>query len=323
MMHSFRSTLKSAALAAAFCAMASGAALAQDYPTKPVQILSGYTPGLTASDNLARILAPKLEAELGQPFIIENKPGAAGLLAEDYVARAEPDGYTLIAGTSAMTVNAALRRSYTSHETLRPVAAILSSPVLLYVRADSPFNTVQDVIDAAKAEPEKYSFGTSGVGSSAHLVMEIFQSATDTTIEHIPYKGAADVMTALLAGEIDFRVAPVALGDDRIRPLMVFDTKRLGIAPDVPSVEDVGLEGYFETFYGALILAPKDTPDSIVETLYEAIDKTLVSTPELDQQVATFGGEILVLSPQETQTLIDNGIKGWTEVVDRLGIRMD
>lgn len=306
--------------AAVIATLAIWPAAAQDYPSKPVKIYVGYTPG-TPPDIVARLLAPKLEQAMGQPFVIENKPGTQGILAEDFVARSNPDGYSLLASANIFAINAALKDGYTGHETLKPVAVLALHPVYLFSHKDSPYQTLNDVIQAAKEKPGKISFGTTGVGGNAHMAAELLMNAAGTDLLHVPYKGSGEILQALLGRELDLRLGAYIVSDPRVHPIVVMDAKRTTLAPDVPAIPEFGIDGFFNTFTTTALSVPADTPDEVVDALYKKIAEVFVSSPELDKQLAAIGAEVHVLSPQESAERMENLIVQWTEIVKKLDLK--
>jgi tripartite-type tricarboxylate transporter receptor subunit TctC len=311
-----------------FCSLAVGLVatvtaphtMAADYPNKPVKIYVGYTPG-TPPDIVARLLAPRLEKVLSQPFVVENKPGTQGILAEDFVARSKADGYSLLASANIFAINAALKDGYKGHKTLRPVAVLALHPVYLFSHADSPYKTLKDVIDAAKAKPGTITFGTTGVGGNAHMAAELLMNSAGIKLLHVPYKGSGEILQALLGRELDLRLGAYIVSDPRVHPIVVMDAKRTKLAPDVPAIPEFGISGFFDTFTTTVLSAPADTPNEVIDLLYKKVAEVFVESPELNKQLATIGAEIHILSPQESQKRMDELTTQWTEIVSKLGLK--
>lgn len=254
-------------------------ALAQTYPVKPVRIVVGFSPG-GAADVSARLVAQKLTDELGQSVIVENRTGASGLIANGRVATSPPDGYTLVMVSSAAAIMPALHAniSYDVERDLAPVALVVKSSHVLLVHPSVPARTVPELIALARAQPDKLSYGTAGVGSAQHLAGELFNYLAKVKIKHIAYKGGAENVLAVLSGEIETTygslVAAVpSITSGRLRALGITGTKRSPLIPSIPPIGEAGLPGYDSTaWYG--ILAPAAVPKRIITQLNTLIVKS-------------------------------------------------
>ena len=254
---------------------------AQDYPDKPVRLVVPWPAGGLV-DIAARLMGTSLQSTLGQPFVVENKPGAGGAIGADTVAKATPDGYTLALTTSALNMNAALKRTpgFSIANEFTPVAAVAYAPSVLVARNGLGVKTVAELIALARAKPGKLTYASAGPGSPAHLYGELFKSLAKVDMLHVPYKGAPQAMTDLMAGEVDvlFANAAVALPQikaDRVRALAVTSAQPFAATPDLPTLIDAGLPT-FEADQWLGILAPRGTPPAVVQRLRTAIAQALV-----------------------------------------------
>ena len=253
---------------------------AQDYPDKPVRLVVPWPAGGLV-DIAARLMGTSLQSTLGQPFVVENKPGAGGAIGADTVAKATPDGYTLALTTSALNMNAALKRTpgFSIANDFIPVAAVAYAPSVLVARNGLGVKTVAELIALARAKPGKLTYASAGPGSPAHLYGELFKSLAKVDMLHVPYKGAPQAMTDLMAGEVDvlFANAAVALPQikaDRVRALAVTSAQPFAATPDLPTLIEAGLPT-FEADQWLGILAPRGTPPAVVQRLRTTIAQTL------------------------------------------------
>ncbi|HEY4373982.1 MAG TPA: tripartite tricarboxylate transporter substrate binding protein [Burkholderiales bacterium] len=269
-------------------------AQAGDYPHKPVVMIIPYTAG-GGVDTLVRLMLPWLNAELKQTVLPENRPGVSGIVGAQYVSHAAPDGYTLLAGNLTTNVmNGLLLKNpgYNPQRDFEPLALVNSFPMVLVVNPKSRFNSVTDVIKAAKADPDGLTFGSSGIGSAQHLAASLFQDATKTRMRHIPYKGGNGTMTDLIGGQLDmaFEVAPVAgpfVRDNRLRALGLTSTRGIAALPGVKPIAQLGVPGYEMVFWNAFF-APKGTPQPIVDKLATVITK-VVAMREFEDKMNDMG----------------------------------
>ena len=308
------------ALGAAF----SQTCLAQTYPVRPVKLVVGYSPGGGVDIN-ARLLAGKLSEILGQQVVVENKPGAGTNIANEFVAKAAPDGYTLLINTSAVTINMSLFKN-PPFNTLRdyaPVAVFSESQNIMVVNAAKPYKTAADVIAAARAKPGALTYASAGPGSTQHLTAELLKLQTKTDILHIPYKGSAPALTALMAGEVDmvFINVPAILQhvkSGRLRPLAAAGARRSEIMPDVPTLKESGINVVMALWYG--VFAPAGTPKEIVQTLANAIAKAARS-PEIKQKLLDQGAEPAPNTPEEFAAMVREEVPRWAEVIRASGVK--
>jgi len=301
---------------------------AQTYPSKPVRLISPYASG-GGSDTLARILGQKLYEAWGQPVVVENRPGAAGTLGAETVARATPDGYTLLVTPSAvLTINPHLyaKLRYDTFKDFIPVTMASNSPYLLVVHPKIPASSVKELIACAKMNPGKMNYSSSGNGSSTHLAGVLFNNMAGVEIVHIPYKGAAPAIVDLLAGNIQMRfssVVPVLphVRSGRLRGIAISSPKRYGPLPDMPTIAESGLPGYaVESFYA--VVAPAHTPRAIVSKINAEVVRNLRS-PEVAAHMAADGAEVIGSSPEELAKALRDDYARWAQPVKDSGARAD
>ncbi len=299
-------------------------AMAQAYPTKPVKLIVGFTPGGGVDIN-ARLLASKLTDLLGQQVIVENKPGAGTNIANEFVARSAPDGYTLLVNTAAVAINMSLYKS-PGFDTLRDFAAVSifsTSPNILVVNAQLPVKSVQDLLVQARAAPGKLNYSSAGAGSTQHLSGELFKTLTRTDIVHIPYKGTAPALTALIAGEVQLSYANIPaisahVKSGRLRPLATTGPKRAELMPDVPTMKEAGVDMDVVVWYG--VLAPSATPREIVNRIAEAVAKA-AHAPDIRQKLIDQGAEPMGNTPEEFGKLLRQEVATWASVVKASGAK--
>ena len=268
------------AVAASLLAIVAGAAHAQTWPTKPITLVVTYPAG-GGADTMARLIAPKLGEALGQPVIIENKPGASGQIGASAVAKAAPDGYTLMLDASSFAVNPALfpRLPYDSDKAFRPVGVIALFPNVLLVNPSVPAASVKELVALAKAKKNGVSYASSGNGSAQHLAGAMFESAAGVDMLHVPYKGGAPALNDVIGGQV-----PVFFGNlastlqhvqaGKLKPLAVTSARRSPILPAVPTMAEAGVAGY-EVYEWNVLFAPAGTSEAIIGKLAAALQKTL------------------------------------------------
>ena len=301
-------------------------ATAQTYPVRPVRVLVGFPPG-GGTDIMARFLAPKLAEYLGQPFVVENRPGATTNIASDMVAKAAPDGHTLLFTTSALAINMSLYKNLTfdALKDFAPVSVFADSPNLL-VAHQSAGASVKELLARARAKPDSMNYSSAGAGTSQHLAGELFKARTGVKIQHIPYKGTAASLTAVIAGEVQFSFAnvPAILGhvrSGRIHALAVLADKRSNLMPDVPTMKEAGVDGVVVPVWYAL-LAPAATPREIVKLLGDATARA-ARAPDLNQKLIEQGAEPVGNTPEEFSKLLREEVTRWAEVVRISGAKAE
>jgi tripartite-type tricarboxylate transporter receptor subunit TctC len=305
--------------------LAAASAQAETYPSRPVTIVVPFAAG-GGSDLLGRLVAQHLEQRLGKPFIIENRPGAGTTIAAMTVVRAVPDGYTLMQATSStMAINMTMHKKlpYEPLKDLVPVALLSSSPFFLVVSADSPIKSVKDLIEAAKAKPNSFNYGSGGPGSMHHLSTELFQSLTGTTMTHVPYKATPPAMNDLIAGHIqmlfgDSTSTLPMINQGKVRALGVTTLKRSPAAPDIPAISEV-VPG-FESASWQMIVAPGATPPEVIALLNRAVHDSF-SEPAVIAELHRRGvGPVVTGPPEEVQAFVKKEIVRWSDVVRRAGL---
>ncbi len=312
-------------LAVLFVALAALPAAAQDFPTHPIRIVVGFPPG-GGVDLVARLIGQEMAKGLGQPVIVENKPGAAGTIGANLVARSEPDGYTLLVTPGGHALYGAVFKSvpFDTVESFSWISNVINVPFFAAVRADSRFQSMADVIAAARSAPDKISFGSAGPGSTHHLVGAMLGAATGVKFLHVPYRGDAPVINALLGGEIDFAfatptqvIANVAAG--RFRALATTAAVRARELPNVPTLEEALALKDFDVRTWFALAGPAGVPAPLVARLNEEVGKALASA-EVRKGLATIGGEIAPTTPAEMRTRVARELATWTRIVEEARI---
>jgi len=324
MISDIRFTIQRLALAAAFC-MLTTPALADSYPSHPIRLVHGFAPG-GAADTLSRIVAEGLSRSLGQPVVVEAKPGAGGNIAADAVAKAAPDGYTLGLVTGGHAISAALYKSlnYQPVDSFEMISTIVYYALVIAVRNDSPAKSLGDLIAMAKGKPGALSFGSVGFGSTHHFAGELLNSMAGIEITHVPYRGDSQTITALLGGEVPVIVGTGVLlapqiESGAVRGLAVTSATRMSLLPNVPSVDEAGVKG-FDVRTWAGLLAPKGTAPEIITKVNAALLDGL-RDPAIKSRLETaVGGDVRGSTPQEMKALVEIEIAKWSAVVDRARI---
>jgi tripartite-type tricarboxylate transporter receptor subunit TctC len=311
----------------AFVAFAAVAAAA-DYPDRPVTIVVGFPPG-GASDIMARILTAKLGSVLGQPFIVDNRPGAGGNVGGEFVAHAAPDGYTLLLGNNAiLATNVSLysKIGFDPEKDFAPISLIGTQANVLVVNNDVKAHSLVELIALAKANPGKLNFASSGYGLAAHLAGELFKAQAHIDIVHVPYKGSAPALEDVIAGQDQMMFATTSgvmgfLKNGQVRALAVTTLKRTPSLPDVPTMDEAGLPGFEATTWHGLV-APAGTPPAIVAALNKAIGETL-KDPDIQHKLANLGIDIAPDSPDQFAAYIKAEIPKWAAVIKASGAKME
>jgi len=310
--------LLSAAIAAGLTAVAIPAA-AQTYPAKPVRVVVPFAPG--GVDVTARLIAERLTGSLGQPFVVENRPGAGGSVGAKVVASADPDGYTLMFSTPGPVVVSPLINRNAGYDTLKdlvPVAIVSQSPLLLVVHPSVPARTVKELVAHAKANPGKVHFPSPGFGTQPHLVGEMFKQLTGTDIVHVPYRGSAPAITDLLAGQMQFYFDNFAnvlqhVESGKLRALAVSGDARNPKLLTVPTMGQSGYGGIVATYWNGM-LAPARTPPAVLAKLNAAVNKAL-AVPEVRAALQRLGSEPKAATSQEFAAFVADEIQRWRKVV--------
>ena len=302
-------------------------AAAQTYPVKPVRIMVGANAG-GGTDIIARMLADKYQAAFGQPFVVENKPGASNTIAADLAAKAAPDGHTLLVATNTGQAIAPhlIKLSFDTNKDLIPVALIVVVPNVLVVGPGVAANNVKDLIALIKAKPDAFSYGSSGVGSTQHLAGEAFNLAAGTKAVHVPYKGSAQALSDLVGGQIqlDFDTTSSAMAfikGGKVKALAVMSPKRTPELPDVPTLAEAGLPGVeMTTWYGLFVTA--GTPKDVVNRLYAETMKAL-QMPDVQKRLTGLGGEPGNVTQEQFTALVKSDYERFGRLIKEANVKLE
>jgi tripartite-type tricarboxylate transporter receptor subunit TctC len=315
-----------AALAALLCVATSFAAA--DYPLRPVTLVVGFPPG-GASDILARILTARLGSLLGQPFVVDNRPGAGGNVAGEVVAHAAPDGYTLLLGNNAiLATNLSLygKIDFDPVKDFAPISLIGTQANVLVVNTGLPAHSLAELIALAKANPGKLNFASSGYGLAAHLAGELFKAEAHVDIVHVPYKGSASALQDVVAGEDQMMFATTSgamgfIASGQVRALAVTTLKRATALPDVPTIDEAGIRGFDAATWHGLV-APAGTPQSVIAILQKAVIAALEDT-ETRKSLAALGVDVAPDTPDAFGAYIRSEIPKWAAVIKASGAKLE
>jgi len=317
-----RVCLSLAAVAAA--TLLSGVAAAQPYPSRPVRIVVGFQAG-GGTDIAARVIAQKLADALGVTFIVDNRPGAAGNIGADIVAKSNADGYTILMANSTIAIpSLSVKLPFNVKKDFAPVSNIALGPSVLLVNPSLPVTDVKGLVALAKAKPRTLIYGSGGVGNVTHLAMELLVSMTGIEMTHIPYKGAAPSVVGLLSGEVQLLFAGIPgvlaqISAGKVRALGVSISQRSPALPNVPTIAEAGLPGYYAaSWYGLMV--PAGTPDSTIDILAKQIG-TIMRVPEVKEKMLAQGFEPVGDTPAQFGKFISEEILRWEQVVKRAGIK--
>lgn len=304
-----------------------GSAIAQDYPNKPIRWVVPYTPG-GFTDNVTRMVSAKVQTILGQPIIIENKPGANSIIGADFVAKAAPDGYTMLTVITAHAANATLYQGKLpfDHKALVPISLVAISPLILTSSKQLPAKNVSELIAYAKANPGKVAFGSSGVGAAAHLTSELLQHTAGVQMVHVPYKGTAPALADLMANNIQLLVdVPSSMMPHvkagKVNALAMFANKRLASAPDVPTITEAGGPA-IESSSWVMYFAPPGTPPAIVDKVSKAVAQAMES-PEIVARFNELGIIPLGKNPKDTAQFLADEVSKWGKVITQANVKIE
>ena len=300
-------------------AQSPAAGTAHVYPAKPIRVIDAYPPG-GSTDVVARIIAAKFQEGTGQPWVIDNRPGAQGIIGSEVVARAAPDGYTLLMFTGSHTVHPSIyaKMPYELLRDFAPVTLTSATTNILGVHPTVPAKSVQELIALAKSRPGVLNYSSAGAGSTTHMAMELFKSMARVDFLHIPYKGAAPAVLDLVGGHVDLMFAPLPvmlphIKSNRVRPIAVSTARRSGALPGIPTVAEAGLAG-FEATNSVGVLAPAATPRDIIVKLNADIVRVL-RLPDVRERLQGLGAEPVGNSPDEFAAWLREDIARWARIV--------
>ena len=317
------------ALIAALVLFAAAGALAQqDYPSKPIHIVAPFEAG-GATDIMARMIAQKFAESLGQPVIVDNRPGAGGGIGTAAVAKSPADGYTIVFGNlapNAINPSIYTNLQYDAGKDFAPISVVATVPLILVTPSSSPARSVRELIALAKSAPGKLNFGSPGVGSVAHVVGEMFNTMAATRLMHVPYKGGAPAVRATLTGEVSMMFATVIsakphIRSGKLRALGITSAERSPVAPDIPTIAESGLPGFeVDVWFG--LLAPAATPRAIVERLAHEVRRAL-DAPEIRAKFAELSAVPSPTTPDQFAAIIRADIAKWAKVVKESGAKIE
>ena len=304
-------------------------AQAAPYPTQPIKMLIGFAAG-GPTDVIGRILAQHMTATLGQSVVVENRTGANSLIATREVAKAKPDGYTVLFASLSHNVNRLLLNEKAEYEPLgsfAPVSLVANLPLVVVTAYDSPYKTLQDLIAAAKSKPEAISYGSAGNGGSAHLAGALMATMTDSKMVHVPFRGNAPALTEVMAGRVSFMFYPMIgiagqVADKRLRVLAVGSSKPMPDFPGVPTMDASGFPDFEQTAPWVGMLAPAGTPKAIVDQLNAALKKALAQ-PEIIKRMKDLGATPIGDTPEEFRAFLVKDSERWARVIKASGIKAD
>jgi|KBSMisStaDraftv2_1062788.scaffolds.fasta_scaffold09400_4 tripartite-type tricarboxylate transporter receptor subunit TctC len=311
-----------------FVAVTSGGAVAQDYPVKPIRLIVPFGPGGT-TDILSRVIGERLGERFGQQVLIDNRPGAGGNIAAELTARAAPDGYTIFLGsmgTQSINISIYPKLAFDPLKDFAPVSLVVNSANLLLVHPSIPANTVKQLIELAKAKPERFSYSTSGSGSFNHMSAELFSLMANIKMVHIPYKSGGQALTAVVSGEADvlFQTIPPTLPfveSRRLKPIAVCTLERHPLFPKLPTANESGLPGFdISTWYG--ILAPAATPKAIVDKLNDALVQ-VIKNPATHKRLLELGVDPVTNTPGQFNALVRSDLAKWAKVAKAANIKVN
>jgi len=303
-------------------------ALAQSpaYPAKPIRLVVPFAPG-ASNDTLSRATALVMGPMLGQLFVVDNRPGAGAMIGTEYVARADPDGYTLLTVQTSFATNAAVRAKmpYDVFRDFAYIGMMAKSPMIVVVHPSMPLKSVKDLVALARKRPGELNYGSSGTGGSNHLTTELFAKLADIKITHVPYKSMGPAITELIGGQVEMVVttlpsALVQVKAGRLKALGIAAAQRSSFAPEIPTIVEGGVPYVSEQFWG--LAAPAKTPPEIVTRLSETLRKA-VQTPQLKEQFAREGGDPVPMTQDEFTKYVLADVTRWRQIVKDIGLKLE
>ena len=328
MTHFLRSVTGRLLLAATACTLLPLQAGAQgQWPNKPLKLIVPFAPG-GSNDNIARLLAAKLGARLGQSVIVENKGGGGGTIGTDFVAKSPPDGYTLlfVSGSIATNASSGKKLPYDLLRDLEPIGGIAASPFVIVVANDVKAGTLKEFIDLARANPKSISYGTAGIGGITHLGTELFASAARVQLTHVPYKGIGPAFVDVMGGSLQMVLPTLAsvaphMRSGKMRALAVTSAQRSPLMPEIPTANETGLPGFkLEVWFG--LLGPAHMPPGVVKRLNEELNFVL-AIPDVKEMLARDGSTPQPSTPEELGNVIKSDITRWTRLIKDTGIQIE
>ena len=296
------------------------------YPAKPIRLVVPYTPG-ASNDTLSRATAESMSPILGQPIVIDNRPGAGGMIGAEHAARSPADGYTILNVQASFATNAAIRAKmpYDVFRDFAYIGMMAKSPMIVVVHPSMPVKSMKELVARARKRPGDLNYGSSGTGGSNHLATELFAKTANVRITHVPYKSIGPALTDLVGGHVQMVItslpsALVQVKAGRLKALGIAGDKRSTFAPEVPTVKEGGIPYVSELWWG--LAAPGKTPPEIVDRLSDALRKAM-QTPQLKQRYATEGAEAVPMTPQEFTTYVHNEVNRWRRVVQDAGLKLE
>jgi tripartite-type tricarboxylate transporter receptor subunit TctC len=312
------------AVAGALVVAATPAALAQNWPTRPIQVVSPFTAG-NASDLVGRVVLDQVSRQIGQPFVLENRPGGGGTIGVNQVAKAEPDGYTVLLHSSSFSAALVLHKSlpYDTLKDFAPVIPLGAQPVVLVTAPSKGFKTVADLVAAAKAKPGAMNFASAGIGSTSHMAGERFRHAAGFQAQHIPFRGPTEAFAEVVSGRVDFYFLPLApalnlVREGRVVALAVGSDKRSADLPDVPTISESGLKNAEYHFWTGLFV-PAKTPAAVVAKLHAETAKALTE-PAVRERLAKMATGPLVMTPAEFTKYFHDDVASTVQLAKEVGI---
>jgi tripartite-type tricarboxylate transporter receptor subunit TctC len=314
-------------LAAAALAFATAIVCAQSYPVKPVRVLVGFPPG-AGVDITTRLFTPKLAEALGQPFVVDNRPGAAGNIAAEVAAKTPPDGYSILSASAPIVMSQALysKPGFNLERDFEPIGMMASAPFILVVHPSLPARSLKEFVALAKSRPGQMAFASTGNGSTPHLSMEMLKAQAGINLVHVPYKGTPQAVVDLLSGQVQAMFANTLsvlphVKAGRLRALAISSAKRSAAAPELPTVAESGMPGYESgTWFG--MFAPAGTPREIISRLNGEINK-IVATAEMKSRLVAQGADPISVTPEQFRAFVKNELARWGKIVKTVGIKVD
>ncbi|CAN5327080.1 tripartite tricarboxylate transporter substrate binding protein [soil metagenome] len=325
-----RHALRGLAIAATLLAASSLPASAQsDYPNKPIRLVVGYSAG-GPTDVLARVLGQEMSASLGQAIVVENKPGANGNIATESVQHAPADGYTIIMNTISHNVNPLLQPDRVKYDPIKdftPISQVAVLPQIIVVAGDSPYKTLDDLVKKARTSPGTVTYGTAGIGGSAHLAAVLLEQRTKTQMSHIPFKGNAPALTEVMSGRVDFMFFPMIgaaeyVNSGKLRVLAVAAAKRNADYPGVPTTAELGLAGFEDYAQPIGFIAPANLPAPILDKLDKAIAAALAK-PAIEARLKSLGADLVYRGPADYRTWLGQDRARWAQLIQSANIKAE